>query len=141
MLTLTLVGDTVISLWLTTNADRFGRRRILVVGALLMVVAGLVFAATDWVPLLILAATIGVIWPTGNEVGPFLAVEQASLSQTVPDGRRTATFAWYNLVGSSRRRPGRSAPGSCSQVAARPRRAAGRRLPRDRGRLRARRDR
>ena len=50
-------------------------------------------------PLLILAGTIGVISPTGNEVGPFLAVEQAALSQTVPDDRRTATFAWYNLVG------------------------------------------
>jgi MFS family permease len=64
-----------------------------------MVVAGAVFAATSWVPLLILAATIGVISPTGNEVGPFLAVEQAALSQTTPDARRTPTFAWYNLAG------------------------------------------
>jgi MFS family permease len=99
VLTLTLVGDTLISLWLTTNADRIGRRRVLVAGSLLMVGAGLVFATTSWAPLLILAATIGVISPTGNEVGPFLAVEQAGLSQTTPDGRRTATFAWYNLVG------------------------------------------
>ncbi len=99
VLTLTLIGDTVISLWLTTNADRLGRRRILIAGSLLMVVAGIVFAATDWVPLLILAATIGVISPTGNEVGPFLAIEQASLSQTVADTRRTSTFAWYNLAG------------------------------------------
>src|SRR3970282_2988333 len=79
ILTLTLVGDTLISLWLTTRADRIGRRRVLVAGSLLMVVAGAVFAATSWVPLLILAATIGVISPTGNEVGPFLAVEQAAL--------------------------------------------------------------
>ena len=57
------------------------------------------FAFTSWVPLLILAGAIGVISPTGNEVGPFLAVEQAALSQTIPDTRRTATFAWYNLVG------------------------------------------
>ncbi len=99
ILTLTLVGDTLISLWLTTNADRIGRRRVLVAGSLLMVVAGVVFALTSWPPLLILAATIGVISPTGNEVGPFLAVEQAALSQTIPDTRRTATFAWYNLVG------------------------------------------
>ena len=99
ILTLTLVGDTLISLWLTTSADRIGRRRVLVAGALLMVVAGAVFAATSWVPLLILAATIGVISPTGNEVGPFLAVEQAALSQTTPDARRTPTFAWYNLAG------------------------------------------
>ena len=99
VLTLTLVGDTVISLWLTTHADRIGRRRVLVAGALLMVAAGVAFALTDWVPLLILAATIGVLSPTGNEVGPFLAIEQAALSQTIPDARRTATFAWYNLVG------------------------------------------
>jgi MFS family permease len=98
-LTLTLVGDTLISLWLTTSADRIGRRRVLVVGSLLMVGAGAVFAATSWVPLLILAATIGVISPTGNEVGPFLAVEQAALSQATPDRRRTPTFAWYNLAG------------------------------------------
>jgi MFS family permease len=99
VLTLTLVGDTVISLWLTTNADRFGRRRVLAVGSLLMVVAGVVFAFTSWLPLLVLAGTIGVLSPTGNEVGPFLAVEQAALSQAVGDARRTATFAWYNVAG------------------------------------------
>jgi MFS family permease len=99
VLTLTLIGDTLISLWLTTNADRLGRRRVLVAGAILMILAGIVFALTSWVPLLILAGAIGVISPTGNEVGPFLAIEQAALTQTVPDRRRTATFAWYNLVG------------------------------------------
>ena len=40
VLTLTLIGDTIISLWLTTNADRFGRRRVLVAGAVLMIVGG-----------------------------------------------------------------------------------------------------
>jgi MFS family permease len=99
ILTLTLVGDTFISLWLTTSADRFGRRRTLVAGSLLMVVAGIAFALTSWVPLLIVAATVGVISPTGNEVGPFLAVEQAALSEATPDVRRTPVFAWYNLVG------------------------------------------
>ncbi len=116
VLTLTLVGDTVISLWLTTHADRIGRRRVLVVGALLMVVAGVSFVLTDWVPLLILAATIGVLSPTGNEVGPFLAIEQAALSQTIPDARRTATFAWYNLVGYVATATGALAAGLLSQV-------------------------
>jgi predicted MFS family arabinose efflux permease len=100
ILSLTLVGDTVISLWLTTHADRIGRRRSLIAGALLMVVAGLAFAATDAFPFLLLAATIGVISPSGNEVGPFLAIEQASLSETIDDRRRTSVFAWYNLAGS-----------------------------------------
>jgi MFS family permease len=99
ILTLTLIGDTLISLWLTTRADRFGRRRVLIAGALLMAAAGVAFALTSVVALLIVAATIGVISPTGNEVGPFLAVEQAALSETTSDRQRTATFAWYNLAG------------------------------------------
>jgi MFS family permease len=100
LLMLTLLGDTVISLWLTTTADQFGRRRTLIAGALLMILAGVVFAATADFWLLLVAATIGVISPSGNEVGPFLSVEQAALAQTVPGDRRTEVFAWYNLIGS-----------------------------------------
>ena len=100
LLTLTLVGDTVVSLWLTTRADRFGRRRTLMIGAVLMAAAGVVFAMTDSFVLLLLAATIGVISPSGNEVGPFLSVEQASLSHIVSDRNRTRVFAWYTLAAS-----------------------------------------
>jgi MFS family permease len=100
LLTLTLVGDTLISLWITTSADRIGRRRMLLAGAGLMLFAGVLFALTRNFFVLLLAATIGVISPSGNEVGPFLAIEQASLSHIVSDGRRTQVFAWYNLVGS-----------------------------------------
>ena len=100
VLSLTLAGDTVISLWLTTNADRLGRRRVLIAGGALMIGAGIVFAAAREPILLLVAATIGVISPSGNEVGPFLAVEQAALSQSIPSTRRTHVFAWYNLVGS-----------------------------------------
>ncbi len=99
ILSLVLVGDAIISLWLTTRADRIGRRLVLIAGSLMMAGAGFSFAATDSVPILIIVGTIGVISPTGNEVGPFLAVEQAALSQATPDARRTPTFAWYNLAG------------------------------------------
>jgi MFS family permease len=116
ILTLSLIGDTIISLWLTTNADRLGRRRVLIAGSVLMAIAGIAFAATSVVALLILAATIGVISPTGNEVGPFLAVEQAALSETTPDARRTATFAWYNLVGYAATATGALAAGLATQA-------------------------
>jgi MFS family permease len=99
ILSLTLIGDIGISLWLTTHADRLGRRRVLAAGALLMTGAGLVFAVTDAFPLLLVAAMIGVISPSGNEVGPFLAVEQASLSEVTQPRDRTSVFARYNLVG------------------------------------------
>ncbi len=100
LLTLTLMGDTAISFWITTNADRIGRRKMLVAGAVLMVLAGGLFALTRDFILLVIAATIGVISPSGNEVGPFLSIEQAALSQTIPDEMRTRIFAWYNLFGS-----------------------------------------
>jgi MFS family permease len=100
LLTLTLVGDTVISLYLTTRADRIGRRRMLIVGAILMAAAGLAFACTKNLVLLIIAGTIGVISPSGNEVGPFLSIEQAALSHVVPNRSRTEVFAWYTLAGS-----------------------------------------
>lgn len=96
----TLLGDAAISLWLTTSADRLGRKRTLILGALLMMGAGIVFILTRNIIILIAAAIIGVISPSGNEIGPFLSVEQASLSQLVPDRERTRFFAWYNLAGS-----------------------------------------
>ena len=100
LFTSTLAGDAGISLWLTTSADRIGRRRMLVLGALLMILAGGVFLLTRNPLLLTAAAIIGVISPSGNEIGPFLSIEQAALTQLVPDQRRTHTFAWYNLAGS-----------------------------------------
>ncbi|MBI1794761.1 MAG: MFS transporter [Chloroflexi bacterium] len=100
LFTLTLAGDAGITLWLTTSADRFGRKRTLIVGALLMLGAGAVFIATRNVVILMAAAIIGVISPSGNEIGPFLSVEQASLSHLLPNEKRTQVFAWYNLVGS-----------------------------------------
>src|SRR5438132_6906990 len=100
LLTLTLVGDTVVSLYLTTRADRIGRRRMLIVGAVLMAAAGVAFAFTSNFWILVLAGTIGVISPSGNEVGPFLPIEQAALSHVVADRTRTEVFAWYTLAGS-----------------------------------------
>src|SRR2546422_3530115 len=100
LLTLTLAGDVVVSLYLTTRADRIGRRRMLIVGAILMAAAGLAFACTKNLLLLIIAGTIGVISPSGNEVGPFLSIEQAALSHVVSQRSRTEVFAWYALTGS-----------------------------------------
>lgn len=98
--TLTLAGDAGISLWITTTADRIGRKRMLILGAGLMILAGVVFSITGNILLLMIAAIVGVISPSGNEIGPFLSLEQAALSQLLPSGERTRAFAWYNLAGS-----------------------------------------
>jgi MFS family permease len=100
LFTLTLIGDAGISLWLTTSADRVGRRKILIVGAFLMAGAGLGFVLTRNYILLIIFATLGVISPADKDIGPFLSIEQSSLSQLVSKNARTNYFAWYNLAGS-----------------------------------------
>lgn len=100
LFTLTLAGDAVITLILTTSADRLGRRRSLMMGGALMALAGTIFLMTRDPALLLVAAIVGVISPSGNEIGPFLAIEQAGLSQVLPGHRRTHVFAWYNLAGS-----------------------------------------
>lgn len=100
LLSLTLAGDAAISLWMTTRADRIGRRRMLMLGAGLMIVAGILFGTVENYVVLLLAAIIGTISPSGNEVGPFLPIEQSALAQTLPQRERTQLFAWYNLVGS-----------------------------------------
>jgi MFS family permease len=116
LFTLTLLGDTVISLWITTNADRIGRRRMLIAGAGLMILAAAIFVTTRNFYLLLVASMIGVISPSGNEVGPFLSIEQASLTQLVTDRQRTGIFAWYNLAGSFATAVGALAAGGTSQL-------------------------
>src|SRR5512137_2632743 len=116
LLTLTLAGDAAITLWLTTSADRIGRRRMLIIGAGLMIAAGVIFSLTGNFILLVVTAIIGVISPSGNEIGPFLSIEQASLSQLVPDARRTQTFAWYNLAGSFATATGALIGGAIAQL-------------------------
>lgn len=100
LFTLTLAGAAGISLWITTRADRIGRRRMLIFGAGLMIIAGIVFSLTGDPVLLMIAGIIGVISLSGNEIGPFLSLGQAALSQLLSSGQRTKAFAWYNLAGS-----------------------------------------
>ncbi|MBF8260458.1 MAG: major facilitator superfamily MFS 1, partial [Actinobacteria bacterium] len=54
--------------------------------------------------------------PSGNEIGPFLSVEQAALTQLLPNEKRTQAFAWYNLVGSFATATGALSGGWLAQV-------------------------
>jgi MFS family permease len=99
-LSLTLVGEVGISLLLTLVADSLGRRRILIAGGLLMALSGVVFATTSNYWLLLLAAVVGVISPSGNEIGPFRAIEESTLAQLSDSKTRTDVFAFYVVVGT-----------------------------------------
>jgi MFS family permease len=116
LFTLTLAGDAGITLWITTTADRLGRKKMLLLGAGLMVLAGVVFSLTGNMMLLMIAGIIGVISPSGNEIGPFLSLEQAALSQLLSAEQRTRAFGWYNLAGSLAAAAGALAGGFLSQT-------------------------
>jgi MFS family permease len=89
---------------------------MLIVGAALMAGAGMVFAFTRNPWALVLAGTIGVISPSGHEVGPFLSIEQAALSHVVDDRTRTRVFAWYSLAGSVATALGALAAGTLTRM-------------------------
>jgi MFS family permease len=93
-MTLTLLGDVFISLLLTLVADSIGRRTILLLGALAMATSGAVFATTSNYIALLSAAIIGVISPSGNEIGPFRAVEESTLAHLVPEAQRSDVYTW-----------------------------------------------
>jgi MFS family permease len=94
-MTLTLLGDVLLSLLLTLVADRVGRRRVLFLGSFLMVLSGAVFALCENFWILLIAAVFGVISATGSDFGPFRAIEESTLSQLTRPETRADVLAWY----------------------------------------------
>ncbi|KAK7514954.1 major facilitator superfamily domain-containing protein [Phyllosticta citriasiana] len=99
-MTLTLLGDVGISLLLTLVADALGRRRTLLLGSVCMSLAGIFFSVSSNYWILLVGAVIGVISVSGNEIGPFRAVEESTLAQLVPPDARADVFVWYVVVGT-----------------------------------------
>lgn len=81
--TLTLLGDAIISILLTSNADKWGRRNTLILSAIISIFTGITFATQTNFWVLLMASTIGVISPSGNEIGPFMAIELSGMSLAV----------------------------------------------------------
>ncbi|KAH8666621.1 major facilitator superfamily domain-containing protein [Xylariales sp. PMI_506] len=100
-MTLTLAGDICISFFLTIFADGLGRKAILAVGALLMTASGIVFATSGNYWILLVAAIVGVISPSGSEIGPFRAVEESIVAHLTLPKERAHVYAWYGLFGSA----------------------------------------
>jgi MFS family permease len=101
VLAATLINSVFFNIFSSVYADKIGRRKILVLFSLLMMVSSVIFFITDNYVALIIAALVGTINVTGSEVGAFLSLEQALLPQTVKDiKKRNSIFALYNTVGT-----------------------------------------
>src|SRR5215510_350138 len=96
----TLVGTALMTLWVGWIANRYSRRRLLLTAAVLMAATGLGFAAvTGFWPLLVIAV-VGTMNPTSGDASIFVPLEQTVLTETIEPRRRTALFARYSVIGS-----------------------------------------
>jgi predicted MFS family arabinose efflux permease len=100
IVTSTLIGTAVLTLWVGMAANRHSRRGLLLAAALLMAATGAGFAITTAFWPLLLVAFIGTMNPTSGDASIFLPLEHAALTQTVEPRRRTALFARYSVIGS-----------------------------------------
>jgi MFS family permease len=101
LLASTLINSVIFTLIASFYADRLGRKKTLIIYAVLMSVSGIIFLITENYVAMIIASLIGTINVTGSETGAFLSIEQAIMPQTVKDiQKRNTIFALYNMVGT-----------------------------------------
>jgi MFS family permease len=100
IVTSTLIGTALLTLWVGMVANRYSLRRLLLAAAVLMAATGAGFALTTAFWPLLLIAFVGTMNPTSGDASVFLPLEQAALTQTVEPRRRTALFARYSVIGS-----------------------------------------
>jgi MFS family permease len=100
VVTSTLIGTALLTLWVGMVANRYSVRRLLLACAVLMAATGAGFAVTTAFWPLLLIAFVGTMNPTSGDASIFLPLEQAALAQTAEPRRRTAIFARYSVIGS-----------------------------------------
>ncbi|KAH3902471.1 related to Staphylococcus multidrug resistance protein [Saccharomycodes ludwigii] len=103
-MTLTLFGDVLLSYILTWYADHWGRRLVLIYGAVMMSISGMVFSYFENFYVLLLAAILGVIAPSSDEVGPFKSIEESVIAHLTPNTKRPEIYslhAFFGTIGSA----------------------------------------
>jgi MFS family permease len=93
-----LAGSSLATLIVSIRGDLWGRRRVLVVLAVLSASSYFALAALTSAAALVPLAFVGMLNGMGRDRGAASALDQAILPQTVPDDRRTWALAWYNVV-------------------------------------------
>jgi MFS family permease len=101
VLSAALAGTLALTLVIALAGDRIGRRRLLVIGSALMLLAAVIpFVGANPVVLVLIGLT-GMVAVTSSESTGLQSVDQAVLPQTVPDRQRTGAFALYNLLAAA----------------------------------------
>ena len=102
ILTLALLSGAVFAAataWLTR---RLGPRGTLIAASLSMALAGVLLAVAPSAALVVVAVLLGTVSPTGQDVGPFIPIEQAMIAGDDAQGGPTMRrFSTYNIVGNT----------------------------------------
>lgn len=93
-----LAGAAAGTVFITFYADRLGRRRTLVVLALLSAIGALPLIVHVGLAPALALAFVGMINGMGADRSPSFALEQAIIPGLVPNEKRTWALAWYSLV-------------------------------------------
>jgi len=93
-----LIGAAMATVVVSWRGDQLGRRRTLIIFALLSSLGGwaLVFTVRAWV--LLPLALIGMLNAMGTDRSAAFALEQAIIPGLVPERSRTWALSWYNVV-------------------------------------------
>ncbi len=93
-----LSGAALSTLLVTLLGDRLGRRRSLIVLALLAASGGVALLLTTHFAALSAVAFLGMVNGMGRDRAAALVLEHAALPQTADARGRTRAFAWYNVL-------------------------------------------
>lgn len=101
ILSAALAGTMLLTLLITFWGDRIGRRRLLLLGSALMLLAALIPTVGANSIVLAFIGLSGMVGVTSHESSGLHSIDQAVLPQTAPAEQRTAVFALYNMVTAS----------------------------------------
>jgi MFS family permease len=100
IITATLIGSALLTLWVGIYAHRHKRRLMLLAACILMAATGAGFALSSHFWPLLIIAFVGTLNPSSGDVSVFLPLEHTVLAQVGDPQRRTALFARYSLAGA-----------------------------------------
>lgn len=98
-MTLTFVGDLAGSFLLSVLADIAGRKNVMVLSCALAALTGVAFIVTENPFILTAVSIIGILTPSGGEVGPFRSIEQSAIASLMAPDQRSDIYTWYTFLG------------------------------------------
>ena len=93
-----LAGSAVATGWISYRVDALGKRRSLVLLAILTAFGGVALALFHSPAALLVASFLFMLNGMGTDRSASFAIEQAAIPSLIPDKRRTWTLSWYNVI-------------------------------------------